>query len=851
MTKVGWLWAVGPLFVSVSVLSSCSAQAPKPSKPVASASASAVTPAPSEIHERIALHTCTARARIAKVLGQEATTAPAEGPLDPSKGLGGSAPPPTTSLAGSTKLAEAETYRAVAPGTVLIRTGNGFGSGVVIDPGGYVLTNYHVVSNGRKKEFVVSVDVDLGELTPSGRMTRKEKTYEGTVVKIDPIRDVAIVKIEDPPAKLTSVKLAKSAPQVGEKVIAVGHAGVGFLWAAKSCGIASIGERQRDSSRLAGFECGSMDPSLTPEQAEREKKRCDERKKQMTEALEAVTQGLALQTDCAITHGDSGGPLVNMAGELVGLNQSVSADLATASFHVHLDELREFVSAYPQQGMPLLPDPLCDGGDNATLEDIDLDGVADTLMTRTATGVFSAYGKHSLLIDLDQDYVARPDAPDAPFEAELALLVNEDGTYVWYDTDGDTRFDVLLSDDDKDGTPEHAYRLEADGRVTEDKEKLPKHDFSGKFVRDPAQQARLGKIAKAIGGYRYVSDKTLATASGAMTIPDPLLGAGTQGRLVDTDFNGSPDAAFMRGTFSGGILIDADEDSLGSLEPNSPADEVVKAKKVDAEAVIISQADNVWALYDTNDDAKFDLALATSSGSEPTSLWVTGAWRLGPSNEMTAAPDQLGRKLLRPSLVGKPRLASAMRLLRADLAEDEGLGSLPNPRAGTRFRVREVSGAPKGPMVVESSSYPWRITLVDVDGDTKLPSSSNTPTTLPWAKPKTPAKPTPAALVDFQQVVAEGKFDAEIAVVHDFPSLLDWIFYDTDLDGVFDRVLFVPDATQPTSAYRRASSGSELVYDESAVAGPPIRYKNFNDPALGKKWKELASKMFDASLIEE
>jgi hypothetical protein len=163
------------------------------------------------------------------------------------------------------------------------------------------------VSNGRKKEFVVSVDVDLGELTPSGRMTRKEKTYEGTVVKIDPIRDVAIVKIEDPPAKLTSVKLAKSAPQVGEKVIAVGHAGVGFLWAAKSCGIASIGERQRDSSRLAGFECGSMDPSLTPEQAEREKKRCDERKKQMTEALEAVTQGLALQTDCAITHGDGWG----------------------------------------------------------------------------------------------------------------------------------------------------------------------------------------------------------------------------------------------------------------------------------------------------------------------------------------------------------------------------------------------------------------------------------------------------------------------------------------------------------------------------------------------------------------
>ena len=105
----------------------------------------------------------------------------------------------------------------------------------------------------------------------------------------------------------------------------------------------------------------------------------------------------------------------------------------------NLDELREFASAYPEEGTPLLPDPLCDGGDNATLEDIDLDGTPDTLMTRSTTGVFSGYDKYSLLVDLDEDYVARTDAPDAPYEAELALLVTNDGTFVWYDTDGDTR----------------------------------------------------------------------------------------------------------------------------------------------------------------------------------------------------------------------------------------------------------------------------------------------------------------------------------------------------------------------------------------------------------------------------
>lgn len=849
MTKVDWLGRVGPVFVSLSIFTGCSAQAPRTDKPVASASAS-VAPPPAEIHERIALHTCTARARIAKVLGQEGANAPADAPLDTPKGLGGGAPPPTTSLVGSTTLAENDTYRAVAPGTVLLRTENGFGSGVVIDPRGYVLTNYHVVSKGRKKDFVVSVDVDLGDLTATGRMSRQAKSYEGIVVKVDPIRDVAIVKIKDPPAKLTSVKLAKSAPQVGEKVMAVGHAGVGFLWAAKSCGIASIGERQRDSSRLAGFECGSMDPTLTPEQAEQEKKRCDERKKQMTEALQAVTQGFALQTDCAITHGDSGGPLVNMAGELVGLNQSVSADLATASFHVHLDELREFVTAFPEQGMPLLPDPLCDGGDNATLEDIDLDGVPDAVMTRGTTGYFSGYEKMSLLIDLDEDHVARPDAPDAPFEAELALLVTDEGTFVWYDTDGDTRFDLLLSDDDKDGSPEHAYRLEADGRITEDKEKLPKHDFSGKFVRDPALQARLGKIASAIGGSKYVSDKTLATASGTITIPDPALGAGTQGRLIDTDWNAAPDVAFMRGTFSSGILIDADEDSLGSLKANDPADDVVKAKKVDAEAVVIAQGNTMWALYDTNDDAKFDLALMAAGATDPSSLWVTGAWRIGPATERTEAPDQLGRKLLRPGLVAQPRVTSGMRLLRADVAKDEGLGSLPDPRGGYRFRDRPVTGAPKGSIVVESAGYPWRYTLVDVDGDTKLPTTKPSTPALPWAKPAATTKPP--APVDFQQIVADGKFDAEVAIVHNGTAQLDWVYYDTDADGVFDRVLFVPSSREaPTAAYRLTSSGSDLVFEEAAVAGPAIRYKSFNDPTLGKKWRELATKMFDVSLIEE
>ncbi|MFO0616967.1 MAG: trypsin-like peptidase domain-containing protein [Polyangiaceae bacterium] len=833
--------------LSVLLAAGCSAPAPRTSKPAVSIAGSAAPPAPVEIHERIALHTCTARARIAKVLGHDAAVTPADGPIDVKSSAAASSPPPTTSLVGSTTLAENEAYRAVAPGTVLIRTEQGYGSGVLIDAKGYVLTNYHVVANGRKTDFVISVDVDLGDITATGRMTRKEKSYEGAVVKVDPIRDMAIVKIKDPPEKLGPIKLAKSAPQVGEKVMAIGHAGVGFLWAAKSCGIASIGERQRDSSRLAGFECGTLDPSLSPEAAKLEKKRCEDRKKQMMDALQATTQGLAVQTDCAITHGDSGGPLVNMAGELVGLNQSVSADLATASFHVHLDEIRDFVSAYPEAGMPILPDPLCDGGDSATLEDIDLDGVPDALMTRRTTGAFSGYEQMSLLIDLDEnDAAARAQQPsDAPFDAELALLVTSDGTYVWYDTDGDSRFDVLLSDTDKDGAPNHAYRLEADGRITADDEKLPKHDLSGRFVKDPELQARLGKIASAIGGAKYVSQKTLATASGSITIPDPALGAGTQGRLVDVDGNGAPDVAFMRGTFSSGALIDADEDSLGALKPDDPADDVVKAKKVDAEVVVVSQGSTMWALYDTDSDARFDLALMTSRASDPSALWTTNAWRLGASDaERTPALDQIGRKLLRPSLLSQPRAALSMRVLGSDLASDEGGGSLPNPYMGIRYRVREVKGAPSGSVVVDGSSYPWRTVLIDVDGDTPFKSGAKKP--LSFA----PAPPTAPTSEEVQKAISAGTFDAEVAIVQSSSLELVWYFYDTNADRSFDSVVVVGAGSDaPLSAYR-LSSGAALTFDDAAVAGPPVRYKNFSDGKLGKKWRELATSLFSSKMIE-
>jgi S1-C subfamily serine protease len=812
------------------------------------AQTSAPPPTPAErdsVHEKIVPHTCAAKTRVKKLFGRDAAPPPS------SSAAGGgdsatAAPPPAAAAPPPAGAGGNQAYRAVAPATVLIRTEHGLGTGVVIDPKGYILTNHHVAADGLKKDFISTLSVTFGDMSATGRMSRQEKSYDAVVVKDDPVRDLAILKLKDPPAKLEPVKLAKNAPQIADKVMSIGHAGIGFLWAAKSCSIASIGERQQDTSMLAALDCSRTDPAASVAEAKVQKEHCDEQKKQITEAMASLTQGLALQTDCAITHGDSGGPLVNAAGEIVGLNQSIAADVATVAFHVHLDEIREFTSKYGSEGVALLPDPFCDGGITSSLEDIDLDGVPDTLVTKGSQSLFGGYDRISLLIDLDQDHFSKKRDPNEAFDTEIALLRLREASYIWYDLDSDSRFDLLVVDKDGDGKPETAYHLDADGHAKEaDKSEVPSHDFSAKLIKNPALHARLGKIASVIGASKYVSAKTLAEASKSSTLPDPILAGGTEGKVTDTDYNGKSDTAVMRATFSRAVLIDADEDTLGPLKPGDSAESIVKSKKIDAEVSIVVDSNAVYAFYDTDNDSKFDLALMSNNAHEPNWLWATHAWRLSPGGEMTPAKDQVGRKLLRPGLSQFPRVASAFKVLNTDMAADEGLGSLPEPMdAKATYRSRELKGVPENTLV-ESHNFTSSIMLFDLDHDSKV-----------------------APKADLQKVVAERKFDAEVAVLHHSGDSGGsyWIYYDTDNDGRFDLVLYAGAADEGVSqAYRvaktpgvkaakagAAAAGppAAIEYDASAVPGRLMRYKVFKDKAMGAKWKTIAQKVFFGSIVE-
>ena len=150
------------------------------------------------------------------------------------------------------------------------RERQGSGSGVIIRPDGYIVTNNHVVSGATKIEVTLN----------------NNKTYEATVIGTDPATDVALIKIDE--TGLQTVQFADSDKlRLGEWVLAIGS---------------PLGEELR-STITAGIVSakGRSMPNYDGEFK-----------------IESF-----IQTDAAVNPGNSGGALVNKEGELVGINTAI------------------------------------------------------------------------------------------------------------------------------------------------------------------------------------------------------------------------------------------------------------------------------------------------------------------------------------------------------------------------------------------------------------------------------------------------------------------------------------------------------------------------------------------------
>ena len=162
---------------------------------------------------------------------------------------------------------------------------NSLGSGVLIDPDGYIVTNDHVVRRASKIHVTLS---DGGK-------------YEGRLLSTDADSDLALIKV-DAPKPLPTVPMGHSDDlMIGESVIALGNP---FgLESTVTVGIVSAKNR---SVMLRGQEAYA---------------------------------GL-IQTDAAINPGNSGGALVNIEGELIGINVAIHAQAQGIGFAIPADKVR-------------------------------------------------------------------------------------------------------------------------------------------------------------------------------------------------------------------------------------------------------------------------------------------------------------------------------------------------------------------------------------------------------------------------------------------------------------------------------------------------------------------------------
>ncbi len=150
------------------------------------------------------------------------------------------------------------------------REQKGSGSGVIIRPDGYIVTNNHVVANATQIQVTLN----------------NNQQYDATVVGTDPATDVAIIKVDA--TDLPAIPLGDSDQlRLGEWVLAIGSPLGAQLRSTITAGIVSAkGRSMPDNS--GEFKIESF-----------------------------------IQTDAAVNPGNSGGALVNKKGELVGINTAI------------------------------------------------------------------------------------------------------------------------------------------------------------------------------------------------------------------------------------------------------------------------------------------------------------------------------------------------------------------------------------------------------------------------------------------------------------------------------------------------------------------------------------------------
>lgn len=178
----------------------------------------------------------------------------------------------------------------------------GAGTGFIVSEDGLVLTNKHVASDTAAEYTVTDIN---------------NNDYPAKIIAVDPVQDLAIIKIQGT-GTFEPVKLGDSSNiQIGQTAIAIGNA-LGQFQNTVSVGV--ISGLGRTIVATGGAQGGS-------------------------ETLEDI-----IQTDAAINPGNSGGPLLNLNGEVIGVNTATSDVGQNIGFAIAVNKVKRDIQQVQASG---------------------------------------------------------------------------------------------------------------------------------------------------------------------------------------------------------------------------------------------------------------------------------------------------------------------------------------------------------------------------------------------------------------------------------------------------------------------------------------------------------------------
>jgi S1-C subfamily serine protease len=315
-------------------------------------------------------------------------------------------PEPPLRLRGAREI---ELYRTLVPSVALILTDKAEGSGSLIamkplvstNRSGTLLTNAHVVGDATEVAVVFKPQKDGEKITQAHAL-------RGRVRKVDPVRDLALVEVENVPARAGTIPLGTFGDvQVGADVHAIGHP-LGQEWTYTKGLVSQI---------RPAYEWGAGSTKHVAD---------------------------VIQTQTPISPGNSGGPLISDDGKLVGVNSFKTTGGEALNFAVAVNEVEKFLAA--AAGGAYEPKPVaakdkpCEG--KVTYEGRTKDDIA-------------------FIRNIDMDCSGQANAtlyiPDDKTQAVvLRVDTNKDGkTDAWIlDENRDGKWDISYWDTDFDGKPD-------------------------------------------------------------------------------------------------------------------------------------------------------------------------------------------------------------------------------------------------------------------------------------------------------------------------------------------------------------------------------------------------------------